>query len=101
MQRINLLRRIEGKINYCFNRRVTALFGCSFVFIIQSDGLVISTFDFTSAINLYIMKLVINLKLDFQQDSEKAKPTKVAPYVRVRNGKKELVKGYTLKKKGL
>ena len=34
------------------------------------------------------MKLVINLKLDFQQDGEKAKPTKVAPYIRVRNGKK-------------
>ena len=32
------------------------------------------------------MKLVINLKLDFQQDDEKAKPTKVVPYVRVRNG---------------
>ena len=47
------------------------------------------------------MKLVINLKLDFQQDSEKTKPTKVAPYVRVRNGNKELVRGYTLKKKGL
>ena len=47
------------------------------------------------------MKLVINLKLDFQQDVEKAKPTKIAPYVRVRNGKKELVRGYTLKKKGL
>ena len=47
------------------------------------------------------MKLVINLKLDFQQDVEKTKPTKVAPYVRVRNGKKELVGGYTLKKKGL
>ena len=47
------------------------------------------------------MKLVINLKLDFQRDGEKAKPTKVAPYVRIRNGKKELVRGYTLKKKGL
>jgi hypothetical protein len=60
-----------------------------------------STSDFTSVINLYILKLVINLKLDFQQDVEKTKPTKVAPYVRVRNGKKELVKGYVLKKKGL
>ena len=47
------------------------------------------------------MKLVINLKLDFQQDVEKTKPTKVASYVRVRKGKKELVKGYVLKKKGL
>ena len=47
------------------------------------------------------MKLVINLKLDFQQDDEKTKPAKVAPYIRVRNGKIELVKGYTLKKKGL
>ena len=27
------------------------------------------------------MKLVINLKLDFQQDDEKTKPTKVVPYV--------------------
>ena len=72
-----------------------------FCFFIQSDGLVLSTFDFTPAINLYIMKLVINLKLDFQQDDEKTKPTKVVPYVRVRNGKKELVRGYTLKKKGL
>ena len=71
------------------------------MFFIQSDGLAMSTFDFTSQINLYIMKLVINLKLDFQQDGEKAKPTKVAPYVRVRNGKKELVRGYILKKKGL
>ena len=72
-----------------------------FCFIIQSDGLVLSTIDFTSKINLYIMKIVINLKLDFQQDDEKTKPTKVAPYVRVRNGKKELVRGYILKKKGL
>ena len=42
------------------------------------------------------MKLVINLKLDFQQDVEKTKPTKVAPYVRVRNGKKELVRVISL-----
>ena len=48
-----------------------------------------------------MMKLVINLQLDFQQDIENNKPTKVAPYVRVRNGKKELVRGYTPKKKGL
>ena len=47
------------------------------------------------------MKLVINLKLDFQQDVEKNKPTKVAPYIRVRNVKKELVRVYILKKKGL
>ena len=100
MQRINLLRRIEGKINYCFNKRVTALFGCSFVFI-QSDGLAFSTFDFSSNTIFTYMKTVINLKLEIRSDSEKTKPTKVAPYIRVRNGKKELVKGYIPKKKGL
>ena len=47
------------------------------------------------------MKTVINLKLEIRSDCEKTKPTKVAPYVRVRNGKKELVRGYILKKKGL
>ena len=46
------------------------------------------------------MKLVINLKLDFQQDVEKAKPTKVAPYVRVRNGKKRTSKRIYSEEKG-
>lgn len=44
------------------------------------------------------MKKVIIVRLEIRLDCEKAKPTKVAPYVRYRNGKKELVKGYVRKK---
>ncbi len=44
---------------------------------------------------------VIKLRLEIRLDCEKDKPTKVAPYVRFRNGKKELVKGYVRKNRGL
>ena len=40
----------------------------------------------------------ISIKVEFFSDNEKPKPTKVAPYVRTRNGKKEYVKGYIRKK---
>lgn len=40
----------------------------------------------------------ITIKVEYFSDNEKPKPTKVAPYTRVRNGKKELVKGYVRKK---
>ena len=72
-----------------------------FCFFIQSGGLAFSTFDFNQNAIFTSMKTVINLKLEIRSDSEKTKPNKVAPYVRVRNGKKELVRGYILKKKGL
>ena len=39
----------------------------------------------------------IIVRLEIRLDREKDKPTKVAPYVRFRNGKKELVKGYVRK----
>lgn len=45
------------------------------------------------------MKLVIDLKVEIRQDCEKDKPVKVAPYIRVRNGRKELVRGYSRKKR--
>ncbi len=47
------------------------------------------------------MNKVIIVRLEIRLDCEKAKQTKVAPYVRCRNGKKELVKGYVRKNRGL
>lgn len=44
---------------------------------------------------------IVRLRLEIRLDCEKAKPTKVAPYVRFRNGKKELVKGYVRKNREL
>lgn len=40
----------------------------------------------------------ITIKVEYFSDKEKTRPTKVASYTRVRNGKKEFVKGYTRKK---
>lgn len=47
------------------------------------------------------MRKAIVVRLEIRLDSEKAKQTKVAPYVRYRNGKKELVKGYARKNREL
>lgn len=47
------------------------------------------------------MNKVIIVRLEIRLDCEKAKQTKVAPYLRFRNGKKELVKGYVRKNRGL
>ncbi len=47
------------------------------------------------------MKKVIIVRLEIRLDCEKTKQTKVAPYVRHRNGKKELVKGYVRKNREL
>lgn len=47
------------------------------------------------------MKHEILLRLEIRLDCEKAKQTKVAPYIRFRNGKKELVKGYVRKNREL
>ena len=47
------------------------------------------------------MKKVIIVRLEIRLDREKDKPTKVAPYVRCRNGKKEFVKGYVRKHREL
>jgi len=47
------------------------------------------------------MNKVIKLTLEFRLDCDKSKLVKVKPYIRVRNGKKELVSGYTKKIKGL
>ena len=44
---------------------------------------------------------VVKLRLEIRLDCEKAKQTKVEPYVRFRNGKKELVKGYIRKNREL
>ena len=44
------------------------------------------------------MKKVLTIRFEIISDNEKAKPTKVAPYIRTRNGKKEYVKGYIRKK---
>ena len=40
----------------------------------------------------------ITIKVEYFSDKEKTKPTKVTPYMRTRNGKKEFVKGYIRKK---
>ena len=45
-----------------------------------------------------MIKHAIIVRLEIRQDSEESKHTRVAPYVRVRNVKKELVKGYIRKK---
>ena len=47
------------------------------------------------------MRKTIIVRLEIRLDREKDKPTKVAPYVRFRNGKKELVKGYVRKNREL
>ena len=47
------------------------------------------------------MRKAIIVRLEIRLDREKDKPTKVAPYVRFRNGKKELVKGYVRKNREL
>lgn len=47
------------------------------------------------------MKKAIIVRLEIRLDCEKTKPTKVTPYVRCRNGKKELVKGYVRKNREL
>ncbi len=47
------------------------------------------------------MNKVIVVRLEIRLDREKDKPAKVAPYVRFRNGKKELVKGYVRKNREL
>ena len=49
----------------------------------------------------YYMKHEILLRLEIRLDCEKTKQTKVAPYIRFRNGKKELVKGYVRKNREL
>ncbi len=43
----------------------------------------------------------VKVRLEIRLDCEKTKRTRVAPYVRYRNGKKELVKGYVRKNRGL
>ena len=48
----------------------------------------------------YMIK-VVKLRLEIRLDCEKAKQTKVKPYVRFRNGKKERVKGYVRKNREL
>ena len=47
------------------------------------------------------MRKAIIVRLEIRLDCENAKQTKVTPYVRVRNGKKELVKGYVRKNREL
>lgn len=47
------------------------------------------------------MRKIVKLRLEIRLDCENAKQTKVAPYVRVCNGKKELVKGYVRKNREL
>ncbi|MBR5611046.1 MAG: hypothetical protein IKW65_05950 [Bacteroidales bacterium] len=40
----------------------------------------------------------ITVKVEYFSDKEKILPTRVASYVRMRNGKKEFVKGYIRKR---
>lgn len=47
------------------------------------------------------MKKCLTLKLVLQLDCEKSGLVKVASYIRTRNGKKELVKGYVRKTREL
>ena len=44
------------------------------------------------------MKKVLTIRFEIISNNEKTKLTKVVPYTRVRNGKKEHVKGYIRKK---
>ena len=79
---------------YKSNRPYRLLFVC-----LQPDGL-----EYCTRLNAYEVKLVhmkikaVIFKVEFFSDNEKTKPTKVAPYTRVRNGKKEYVNGYIRKK---
>ena len=47
------------------------------------------------------MRKAIIVRLEIRLDRDKDKPTKVAPYVRFRNGKIEFVKGYVRKNREL
>ena len=50
-------------------------------------------------LNTISMKIhMITVRLEIRLGCEKSKPVKVAPYIRIRNGKKELVRGYKKKK---
>lgn len=44
---------------------------------------------------------IVKVRLEIRLDCEKTKQTKVVPYVRYHFGKKELVKGYVRKNRGL
>ncbi len=47
------------------------------------------------------MRKTIIVRLEIRLDCDKTKQTRVAPYVRCRNGKKEFVKGYVRKNREL
>ena len=47
------------------------------------------------------MNRLIRFTLEIRSGEVKSKPVKVASYIRVRNGKKELVKGYVRKNRTL
>ena len=47
------------------------------------------------SLNTISMKIhLITVRLEIRLGCEKSKPVIVAPYIRIRNGKKELVRGY-------
>ena len=68
---------------------------------LQPDDIVLPTLRITQHLFTTNMIHVIELRLEIRLDCEKNKPTRVAPYIRFRNGKKELVKGYVRKNRGL
>ena len=79
---------------YKSNRPYRLLFVC-----LQPDGLEYYTESNAYKVELVHMKIkAITFKVEFFSDNENTKPTKVVPYTRVRNGKKEYVKGYIRKK---
>lgn len=73
---------------FCFTAGWSITFRGNFIFLKQ-------------LIIIVIMNRLIRFTLEIRSDEVKSKPVKVASYIRVRKGKKELVKGYVRKNRTL
>ena len=69
-------------------------------YLLQQDGLAIMRLDsvLTYSINSKMEKISITIVVENGHTKKDQTKTRVAPYTRIRNGKKELVKGYIRKK---
>ena len=93
-----ILEGTRGRLKLLLDYKSNRPYRLLFVYL-QPDGL-----DFYTRRNALRDKIIsmkikaISIKVEYFSDSEKTKPTKVAPYIRTRNGKREYVKGYIRKK---
>lgn len=95
--------RIEGKINYLeLYEEWPPLSAALLVLYSRMSNTLQPSNSITGSVNYIKMILkIVKVRLEIRLDCEKTKQTKVVPYVRYRNGKKELVKGYVRKNRGL